>query len=175
MFNLIVRGNGWAEGRDNMYGSRIFEYTEQNLIDRFKPGGQLDLVSLATLPTLFLEETAGQGDQIARVGKITEARMSGRDVALEYFYYPDIPAITNSVLQGCAADLDVADFQFSRTHWSIKDVDLFRVLLRNLQPRRNRPKVFHVEDPERIEPSLNNGEGLDALSAILQPRLALLA
>lgn len=154
MFNLLVSGKAWADGRDTVPGSRTFEYTEQPLIDRFKPGGQLDLAALASLPTLFVEETSGLGNQVARVGIITHARMSGRDVRLEYAYDLAIPAIPNRVLQGYAVDLDIGTFQFSRTHWSVKKIDLFRVLLRNMQPRRQRPKVFQIADPENIEPSL---------------------
>lgn len=154
MFNLIVKGNGWADGQDSMFGGRTFEYTEQHLVERFKPNGQLDLGSLATLPTLFVEETSGRGDQVARVGTITRARLSGRDIALEYIYDPSIPPLANRVLEGFANELDIDGFQFSRTHWSVKDVDLFRVLLRNMQPRRQRPRVFQIADPENIEPTL---------------------
>jgi hypothetical protein len=38
--------------------------------------------------------------------------------------------------------------------WSVKDVDLYRTLLRNSQPRRQRPKVFQLAEYENIEPSL---------------------
>jgi len=137
-----------------MYGGRTFEYTERDLEERFKPGGQLDLAALAALPALFVEETSGRGDQVARVGTITRARMSGRDIALEYAYDPSIPPLSNRDLAGFATDLDIDSPQFSRTHWSLKDVDLFRVLLRNMQPRRQRPRVFQIADPENIEPTL---------------------
>lgn len=173
MFNLIVKSNGWAEVRDTMEGERILEYTEQHLIDRFKPEGQLDLATLATLPALFVEETSGQGDQVVRVGKITLARVSGRNIILEYVYDSAIPTITNKVLQGFAADLDIRNLQFSRTHWSVKDVDLFQVLLRNMQPQRQQPKVFRLADPENIEPSLVSAmmpfhPSFDAVYATLQ-------
>jgi hypothetical protein len=82
------------------------------------------------------------------------ATMSARDVALEYVYDPGIPAIPNRFLQSFAAELDINGFEFHRTHWSIKDTDLFRALLRNMQPRRNRPTVFQLADPEAIEPTL---------------------
>jgi hypothetical protein len=124
------------------------------LLDRFKPRDQLDLAALITLPTLFVQETSGQRDQVARAGTITRARINGPNVALEYNYEPEIPAIQNSVLQGCAADLDIVDFEFYRTHWAVKDVDLYRALLRNCQPRRPKPKVFHLAEIENIEPSL---------------------
>jgi hypothetical protein len=154
VFNLLVKGTGWAESNDTMFGGRIFEYTEQHLIEKFKPGGQLDLTALTSLPTLFMEETYGKGDQVARIGSIIRARISGRDIALEYYYDPSVPALTNIALQGFSAELDIEDFEFARTHWAIKDVDLFRVLFRNMQPRRQQPKVFHISDPENIEPSL---------------------
>lgn len=154
MFNLIVKGSGWTEGRDTFSGSRIFEYTEDLLVDRFTPSGQLDLAALIQLPTIFVQETFGQGDQIARVGMIIRANMSGRDVALEYVYDPSVPPIPNRHFQTFAAELGIADFQFARTHWSIKDADLFRTLLRHLQPRRSRPTVFQIADPEAIEPTL---------------------
>jgi hypothetical protein len=154
LFNLIVKSSGWAEGLDTFSGGRVFEYTEQPLVDRFKPAGQLDLAALITLPTVFVQETFGQGDQIARIGTILRAHMSGRDVALEYVYDPGVPPIPNRHFQLFAAELGIADFQFSRTHWSVKSADLFRSLLRNLQPRRSRPTVFQIADPEAIERTL---------------------
>lgn len=44
--------------------------------------------------------------------------------------------------------------RFSRTHWAVKDTDLFRALVRHMAPRRLKPRVFTISDPERIEPSL---------------------
>ncbi|XHR30865.1 MAG: hypothetical protein ACFUZC_09930 [Chthoniobacteraceae bacterium] len=154
MFNLIVKGSAWANGRDTVPSSRIFEYTEESLAAGFRHEGQLDLIALATLPTLFVQETYGQGDQAARVGTILGAYMSGGDVTLEYAYDPGIPAISNRQLQAFASELGIAKFQFHRTHWSIKQADLFRILLRNLQPRQSRPRVFQLADPEAIERTL---------------------
>ena len=46
------------------------------------------------------------------------------------------------------------DFEFSRNHWAVKDVDLYRFLLRNIRPRRQRPTVFQISEHESIEPTL---------------------
>jgi hypothetical protein len=51
-------------------------------------------------------------------------------------------------------DLDADDFEFSRTHWAIKNTDLFRVLLRTAHPKRQRPNVFQLSEYENIEPTL---------------------
>jgi hypothetical protein len=154
MFNLLVAGRGWADGRDSIIVERLFEYTDAEVTARFKPGGQIDLRALAALPALLLAESDGTPDQIARLATITKARLSGRDVILEYTFDPDVPPITNTALETLANDLDIQKFEFSRTHWAVKDVDLFRVLLRVAQPRRARPRVFTLTEPERIEPEL---------------------
>ncbi len=154
MFNFLVKGNEWDGKRDTVFGSRLFECTEQRLIDQFRQDGRPDLAALAKLPTLFVEETSGFGNQVAHVGEITKTRMSGRDILLEYVYYSDIPPITNKALQSFAADLDIDGYQFSRTHWSVKDVDLFRILLRKMPPPRQNPKVFQLAHPEVIDSTL---------------------
>ena len=154
MFNLLVKFAPWRDGRDTIPTGRVFEYTDQTLIDRFKPKDQLDITGLSALPALFLEEFSGQGNQFARVGTITRARVAGQNVALEYSYDLSIPPISNRTLKDVAADFDIQEFEFHRTHWSVKDIDLFRALLRNSQPQRPRPRVFHLAEPENIEPKL---------------------
>jgi hypothetical protein len=134
--------------------NRVFEYTEASLVDRFRPNGQLNFPALIELPTLFVQETSGQGDQIARVGTIARARISGKNVVLDYTFDLTIPPIPNRVLQSYAIDIDAQDFEFSRTHWSIKNSDLFYVLLRIAQPKRQKPTVFQLTEYENIEPML---------------------
>lgn len=154
MFNLLVSGSGWANARDTMSQSRVFEYTEPNIQSYYKSNGVINLDALISLPSVFLQETYGDGNQVVRVGTITRARFTGSDIAIEYLYDPTIPSLTNTQLHNLASELDIADFEFSRTHWAVKDVDLFQVLLRNLQPRRQQPKVFDISDPEHVEPTL---------------------
>ncbi len=93
-------------------------------------------------------------EQPARVATITRARIVGTDVALEYTYDTAIPAIQNERLQRFALEFGIDDSEFFRTHWAVKDVDLFRTLFRNLQPRILKPRVFQIADPENIEPQL---------------------
>jgi len=154
MFNLIVKYNAWAQGRDTIPLSRTLEYTEDGLVARFKPGGQLDLAALLALPTLFVQETSGQGTEAARVGAIIRARVAGSNIALDYTYDLGVPPIPSSALETLAGDLAINSFQFSRTHWAVKNIDLFRVLVRGLQTPRQRPTVFRIAEHENIEPTL---------------------
>jgi hypothetical protein len=155
MYNLLVKYSPWAEGHDTIQRSRVFEYTEKYLMERFEPGDQqLDFASLVNFPTLFVQESTGAGDQVARVGTITRARTSGQDVTLDYAFDLGVPSLLNNAVRGFASELDIQEFEFTRTHWAVKDVDLFRTLLRVSQPRRQRPNVFQISENENIEPSL---------------------
>jgi hypothetical protein len=124
------------------------------LVERFKPGGLLDFAALMALPALFMQETSGQGDQVGRVGRILNARINGPNILLEYSYEAAISPVPNRDLRRFAADFDMDDFEFFRTHWAVKSADLYQALLRNLQPRRPRPRVFRVSEVENIEPTL---------------------
>jgi len=118
------------------------------------PEGQLDLNALIQLPSLFVQETAGESDRLARVGKITRARYDGREVLLDYSYDGAIPAFPNGRLQEFASELEIGNFEFERIHWAVKDADLYRALIRNIQVGRQRPTVFQIPEFENIEPHL---------------------
>src|SRR6516164_116380 len=151
MFNLIVKAGAWAEGRDTILASRVFEYTDAPLIERFRPGGQLDLPALMALPTLFVQE--GYSSQVTHVGTITRARMVGENVALEYTYDLDVPALLNEALRGFMAELDIGhDFEFSRTHRAVKEVDVDPVLLPNPQQLPPPPTICSFNDDPNIPP-----------------------
>lgn len=148
-----MQGVAWDDGRGTVTASRVFEYTDDTIIARFRDGTRILLDELVRLPCLFMEE--GTGDHLARVGTITRARMSGRDIVIEYTYDLSIPPLLNSTIFANKIDFDMAyDFEFSRTHWAVKDIDLYRVLARHTQSRRQRPSVFDISEHERIEPSL---------------------
>jgi hypothetical protein len=117
MFNLIVSGVGWQDGRDTFPTARVFEHTDDALVARFAPNRQLDLNQLMALPTLFAQE--GRDAEIARVGTITRLRQVGRDLMLEFAYDMQVAPIQNRSLIEMAQDLEIADFEFWRTHWPI--------------------------------------------------------
>jgi len=113
------------------------------------------LDALGDLPAVFMEEShGGNMSLVARVGTILRARTSGTDVILDYTYDAGVPPFTNETIEGMANEIGIDDWEFTRTHWAMKDADLFRALLRNVQPKRSKPRVFSLYDPERIEPSL---------------------
>jgi hypothetical protein len=88
MFNLLVKYGEWGQGRDTIGAGRAFEGTDEALVDKFQPRQQLDLEALGALPTLFVQETSGLGNQAARVGTIARARKNGQMISLDYTFDP---------------------------------------------------------------------------------------
>lgn len=148
MFNV-----DWASGRATVPIGRMFEYTDEYVADQFRERANPLLERLTSLPCLFCEE--GTTDEVAYVGQINRARIVGRDVSLEFSFDPDVPQLQNSFIYANRMALGMPhDFEFSRNHWAIKNVDLYRFLLSGIRPRRQRPTVFQIPEHENIEPSL---------------------
>lgn len=153
MFNLLMFNVDWSSGRVNVPIGRMFEYTENHIASQFQQDGNPLLDLLTALPCLFCEE--GTTDEVAYVGQINRARTSGRDVSLEINFDAEVPPLQNSMMYANRVELDMPhDFEFSRNHWAVKEVDLYRFLLRNVRPRRQRPTVFQIPEHESIEPTL---------------------
>lgn len=151
MFNLLVKGGSWAQNKDSMPKERVFEFTEDTIIKQFQPDGTLKADSITRLPTLLVSETSGKGDQKARVGRIVRVQVLGKKVNVEYSVDETIPPIANSTLEKLSTELDIHEFEFFRTHWAIKDVDLFQILLRNQAADVPAPKVFKLDKIEEID------------------------
>jgi hypothetical protein len=153
MFNLIVRSVDWDTGRETMPIGRLFEYTDDHIAAQFQQDGNLLLDRLTALPCLFMQE--GIKDEVAHVGQINKARIAGKEVSFDYTLDAEVPPLQNSMIYANRMALNITDdFEFSRNHWAVKDVDLYRFLLSNVRPRRQRPTVFQIPDHETIEPAL---------------------
>jgi hypothetical protein len=153
LFNLLMFNRDWASGRAPIPIERMFEYTENRIANQFRQNGTPVLDRLTALPCLFCEE--GTADEVAYVGHISRARIFGRELSLEIGFDAEVPPLRNRLMFAKRAELDMPDeFEFSRNHWAVKEVDLYRFLLRNVRPRRQRPTVFQISEHENTEPTL---------------------
>lgn len=153
MYNLLVQYIPWEGGTGTVEMSRLFEYTDKAVKNQFKKGDSVLFEELARMPCLFMQE--GTGDELAHVGGITGIRPSDSGILIDYFFDSNVDPIPNKVILANMADFDIRhDFEFSRTHWALKDVDLFRTLLRLSQHLRGSPKVFSITKNEAIERKL---------------------
>lgn len=154
MFNLIVRSvANWGSGRETMPLERMFEYTQEDISAFFRDRSNIQLEKLIRLPCIFMQE--GIREEVAYVGQINRAQVIGKEVSFEYSLDKEVPPLKNSFIFENKMQLDMSeDFEFSRNHWAVKDIDLYRFLLRNIRPRRQKPSVFEISEHENIEPSL---------------------
>jgi len=130
MFSLIVgfAGPHDHDGRVGVKKSRFLEYTETEL-DTYYRGMNPDVVrKLMEFPAVIMHEG---DDGPAGVFKITNIRETEKEYLLEVSPWEGIDVLACGLVQRLAMELGIKQFEFSRTHWAIKDVNLIRVLQNN--------------------------------------------
>jgi hypothetical protein len=66
-----------------------------------------------------------------------------------------VPPLRNELIFANQQRLDMRNaFEFSRNHWAVKDINLYRFLFQNVRPGRQRPTVFRLSEHEAIEQDL---------------------
>lgn len=128
MYNLIVAGQAgaWDGSPYKLESSRIGEYTDDVIAQRYKALDQPAITELQSFPTLFAYEHGHDID--ARIGFIQRVTSRSGQVRIEYDFCSDLPTIPASRLVGLAWELDIAKYEMNRTHWAVKAVDLLPVL-----------------------------------------------
>lgn len=127
MYNLLVTSNvgAWDVSAYEFDRERFGEYTAKTLVDRFKKLTASKIEELKSFPALFAYE--GQ-KEIVRVGYIRRIKERGRSLLVEYEFEEDIPPFNFSEIADLKVQLDIDKWEMNRTHWAIKDEDLFEVL-----------------------------------------------
>ncbi len=158
MFNMLVKSAPWSEGRDGFWKSRVFEYTNDDMKALFKVNDAPNFDALIKHPALFIEETSRDRQQYGRVGRINRVIPNGGDdITLEYHFDPVIPAIPQKELLRLAPLLGMPASRFSpytRTHWSVKDIDLHHILLTEIMRNQRSPTVFRLPHSQVVDANL---------------------
>jgi hypothetical protein len=139
MYNLLV---GFPDGA--AFASRVFEYTDDSVRDFVAPGGAMDVSRLMSLPTIVMPEIGSDEPQVARVGRIEGLVRSGADYRFRFIADPNVPGFPTLRIESAAVSLGIADFEFHRTHWAVKDVDLYRTLWEIAAGASPTPRVFQL-------------------------------
>lgn len=119
MYNLLVTA------REGAWDSSVYEYP----IDRFYGGEPSEerFEELKSFPVLFTYEDGVKSD--ARIGYITRIKLRYKSIRLEYKIYPSINPISYSTISNLKQKLDIGNWEMNRTHWAIKDENLWELLL----------------------------------------------
>ena len=172
MYNLLMKSSldysEWEENQGRLYDvtrivERIFEYTDDAIAEQFTANGVPDFDALTKLPCLFTYEGY---DVVGSIGRISEVRSDGRRCQITYTLpsiYPRIPINEDPVFEALGIGTG-RSFQQSRTHWAVKDVDLFEVATRLLHKAVNVPVLLSKEEMERVWGDGHRGKQLVFLS-----------
>lgn len=150
MYNLLIGLTRGEVGAD-----RLLEHTADDVREYLAPEvGQVRIERLLNLPTLLMPETGFDDEpQIARVGHVTNVNKSRYGYTFSFVPNPAIAPIPSPRIEAAAGVLDITNWEFHRTHWAVKDVDLYRVLDQELSARV-KPKVFQFPTSEPFDPDL---------------------
>jgi hypothetical protein len=127
MYNLLVTANegAWDLPAYEFDNSRFLEYTAETLQTRFKKLSAASIEDLKSFPTVFAYEGT---DKPVRIGYIRRIKERGRSILVEYEFDDSIKPFDFSALEPMRMQLDIANWEMSRTHWALKDEDLFSIL-----------------------------------------------
>lgn len=105
---------------------RLFEHTEPHIRAMLES----DFSALQNLPVLAMPEVGDERfDQVARIGNLSAVKPEGRGYRFTFVPSPRFIPIPLSTIESLADGLGIGDWELQRTHWAVKDVDLFEVLL----------------------------------------------
>lgn len=154
MFNIMVTAgdNAWEEGAYLWDRSRMLEYTDDAIREPLKSLTEDNLKTLATLPTLFMYEQHAEGTP--RVGTIKRIQQRGSEFRVIFEFDEDLPSIDPNAIATHKWDLHLADFEFSRTHWAVKDGDLLSILREHglIPPAQEVTAAEHLAEAEPTAP-----------------------
>lgn len=147
MYNLFVTAaeGAWDTGFYEYDKSRFLEYTNEDIASALKELTDSHIENLKSYPCLFMYEG---DDEDARIGYLKSIRKRGRTLLIEYELQQDIPPIPAQNILKIATLLDIRLWEMSRTHWAVKDEDLFeRLQFSGILEREKRAKTGKIERP----------------------------
>lgn len=139
MYNLLVTAMEGAWDKDNGFyefdKSRFLEYTNEDIASVLNGLSESHIENLKSYPCLFAYEGK---NSYSRIGYLTDIKERGRNILIEFEFQLDIAPIPFEKIQTIAPLLDIRGWEMNRTHWAVKDEDLFARLRDNgiLEPDR---------------------------------------
>lgn len=127
MYNLIVIGyqdeTWFEEGLVKIHSSRFLEYTEPSVKEKVKD----NISKTYEYPCLIMKE--GNNPDIY-LGKILSVILEGSYLFIKFDVLNEV-YFEFSNIEPFATKFDIRDWEISRTHWAIKDRNLYEILSNN--------------------------------------------
>lgn len=128
MYSLLVShvAEKQTAGSFELERDRFLEYTADKITIPLRGLSNEAIGCLCSWPCLLMQE--GRAQEIARVVEVSEVAATGKEITITIRPATKPLEITNNQLWKLRTDLDIAEFEFSRNHWAVKERDLFAVL-----------------------------------------------
>lgn len=129
MYNLIITAqkNAWDSRFLQISNSRFGEFTSDSIKSKFEAFGAPEQEELQRIPTIFAYEGTAQDYRIGKITKIETSPLS--PIHIEFDFFHDLAPIPFEIIEKIRVPLQIKDSsELHRTHWAVKDVDLFTVL-----------------------------------------------
>ena len=130
MYNSLVAygASVWQDGVYEFPRDRVAtEYTQAPISERYRDLNDTTIDELKGMPTLFCVE----GEEAAsRVGWITSIQLRSTRVRIEFTFEDSLTKIAPGTIEQSSVLFDLGRYEMTRTHWAIKDGDLWAILER---------------------------------------------
>lgn len=145
MYSLLVcyQESGAPSSSMQMDQDRFLEYTSASIRSQLTNLSQEAVDCLKAWPCLFMQE--GRGEELAHLIQISSAKLESQEIQITCTVIPGQPPLVNNALWKMRQELDIADFEFSRNHWAVKDRDILSILAKA-------GYSFSREDASRFSP-----------------------
>ncbi len=131
MLNLLIAygEDVWNQSPFEFGRSRVaVEYTAPEISERYRDFSEDALSELKSFPSLFVSENESSE---SRIGKVTEIRLRQNTIVIDFQFDETLPPLAPGTIEQLKVDLDLGNWELSRTHWAIKDENLLEILLRH--------------------------------------------
>ncbi|MBU1711444.1 MAG: FRG domain-containing protein [Proteobacteria bacterium] len=127
MYNLLVTGedDAWEATSYRFFRNRFLEYTVEEIAEHFQVLDEDNLEALKSYPCIFAYEGA---DSEFKIGKITSIKRQTDALEIKYEFDEKITSKKFSEIEQYRQALDIRAWEMNRTHWAVKDADLYSVL-----------------------------------------------
>lgn len=128
MYNLLVtaEADAWKKPTYVLDVSRYLEHSDDELAERFKALDTGIIAEVTKLPTLFAYET--EVGAPARVGWIADLQRRNNALRIAPRFDDTVAPIPSERIESMRWELDIGEWEMTRTHWAVKAADLFAVL-----------------------------------------------
>ena len=114
--NLIEENLGSAIDIDH---GRFLEYTSDSIRNQLENLSAEATECLKAWPCLIMQE--GRGEEVVHLAQIKTIQLDGREIKLTHSTVSGQATLVNDTLWKLRGELDIAEFEFSRNHWAVKD------------------------------------------------------